>query len=138
VEFVPHASDRLARAVVAAIHARRDPKTFAMWAREAGTSESQLRAACRAASVHGRVAHDVTRLLRSSSMMQRHQCGWSETLDCVEHDTLRLFLRRCGVQEIERPGVAECLARQKSRIPALLMRRLGELLREISDRENVA
>lgn len=93
----PHAAQRLAACIAAAVRANRDPRTFLLWARDAGVSSTQLRGYCRLAELAPKQCLDFARLLRVS--MQRSPSGYSieDLLDVADERTLRSLLVRAGL-----------------------------------------
>ena len=137
MKLLPHASDRLARAVVAVRRAPRDPRTFGLWSRTVGMSESQLRAACRAAKVDGHAALDLSRFIRAATVMPELGGGWEEALDFADDRTLTSFLRRCGTHRRDRVNPMDWLERQSVVNQPLLIQRIRQLIAE-EDAEGVA
>lgn len=93
----PHAAQRLARCMVAVVGSSRDPRTFSMWAREAGVSPTQLRGYCRLVALGPKHCLDFSRLLRVA--MHRSSSGYSleNLLDISDTRTIRSLMRRAGV-----------------------------------------
>ena len=97
--LVPHASDRLAHAIVAPIDSDTDPRTFALWASVSCMTERRLRDWCRAAHVEGRSALTFTRMLWAVALVSKHGWTFEEVLDTAEPRTLKRMLQSAGLSD---------------------------------------
>jgi len=104
MEFVRHASERLALAMVRAVWYTSDPRTFAAWGKAVAHTTWQLRAWCDVAQVPGRDALAFVRALRAVAQVELRGSGYEEVLDIAEPRTLERFLRRAGIPGRRRSG----------------------------------
>jgi hypothetical protein len=109
----PHAAQRLARCLVAAVTASRDPRTFLMWARDVGVGSTQLRGYCRLVKVAPKQGLDFARLLRVA--VQRSPSGYSieDLLDIADARTLRSLLMRAGLSHARFPTTGAAFINQQ-------------------------
>lgn len=137
MDFVAHASERLAQAIVRACWHTCDPRTLAEWARATALTTWQLRAWCQVAQVHGRDVLAFVRALRAVIKAEIHGCGYEEVLDIAEPRTLDRFLRRAGILQGRTSAhitTDEFLARQKFLKKPELVQRVCELVADEASR----
>jgi len=94
-------AERWVRVVLRACEAESDPRTLSEWARIAGLSYTSLRELCRLLDIHAHDARDLARMLRAVVNGRRYRCSPKVFLDVGDERTMRLLLRRAGIDRFE-------------------------------------
>jgi hypothetical protein len=109
MEYVAHASERWARAVVAARQCPHDPTTLRAWGSFIGVSRGALRAWCAVANQPAKASLDLARLIRALTIANRTgEWAPADLLDIVDQRTIRNLLVKGGLSK--RPDRVECLS----------------------------
>src|SRR4029078_5150868 len=108
-ESESHAAARLARAVVRAIDAPRDPKTLAAWGRAAAAAPGTLANWCRTAGLGPRAPLALARVLRAVLWRKMHGRRPEDLLDVVDRRTLVGLLKLGSPSPAPASGVARNL-----------------------------
>jgi len=130
MDFIPHASTRLAPAIVRVSRLPHDPRTFLLWAEANHVTVWLLHSWCRSAGVSGREVLNFARLLRAVNLSAIHRCGCEELLDVADPKVMARLLRQAGVCGFQAGTVSvdQFLVRQSFVVRPVLLRCIKELL----------
>ncbi|MBY0494104.1 MAG: response regulator [Cyanobacteria bacterium] len=92
----PHARERWANVVIAAISSPRDLRTLQDWARHAAVSSGAIRNWCRTARISARRSLLFARVLRAVLRQGERNGKPEDLLNIVDRRTLAKLLRSCG------------------------------------------
>lgn len=91
-------AERWATYAIRACKARGDLKTLEEWAKFVGVSYSTLCESCRLLGIRPHDARDLVRLLRAIMNSALHHCPPEVLLDISDRRTLKLLLKRAGLE----------------------------------------
>lgn len=110
-----HATELVARDLVAVVRASADSPTVSHWAELLGVSSPVVRSRCDRARLRAKACLDLGRIVRASGVLTQASFPMSEVLACRDERTIEAFLARGGltVADLSDLTLLELLTRQR-------------------------